>query len=48
MKEKKKKMIEDTPIIVGKNYAIEMKAYKRKLEEGCLLRSPFENDYREW
>lgn len=44
----KRKMIEDTPIIVGKNYAIEMKAYKRKLEEGCLLRSPFENDYREW
>lgn len=44
----KQKMIEDTPIIVGKNYAIEMKAYKRKLEEGCLLRSPFENDYREW
>lgn len=44
----KKKMIEDIPIIVGKNYAIEMKAYKRELEEGCLLRSPFENDYREW
>lgn len=44
----KRKMIEDTPIIVGKNYAIEMKSYKRELEKGCLLRSPFENDYREW
>lgn len=44
----KRKMIEDTPIIVGEKYAIEMKSYGRELEEGCLLRSPFENDYREW
>lgn len=44
----KKKMVEDTPIIVGKNYAIEMKSYKRDTEKGCLLRSSFENDYREW
>jgi len=44
----KKKMIEETPIIVEKKYAIEMRAYKRELEKGCLLRSPFENDYREW
>ena len=44
----KKKMIEDTPIIVGKNYAIEMKSYGRELEKGCLLRSTFDNDYREW
>ncbi len=44
----KRKMIEDTPIIVGGNYAIEMKAYERDLEKGCLLCSSFENDYREW
>ena len=44
----KKKMIEESSIIVEKNYAIEMRAYKRELEKGCLLRSPFENDYREW
>lgn len=40
------RFINESPIIVGDNFAIEMKAYERKVNKEYLLRADFFNDKR--